>query len=330
MLRKTPILRSLSIAAAFVLSQCERPSPDSSISAPEPQGGESSTAPPAKPALPEEVSFNEHVQPILSEYCYHCHGPDEGTRAPKDNPLRLDLVEHAFEPRENGKPVMIKGDAAASYLVKLLHSKDQDTIMPPPESHKKLAPEKIAVLEKWIDQGAEYQDHWSFIPIERPKLPESGKEWSSHPIDSFIFDKLLENGLEPNPEQDPKRFYRRLHLDSSGLPPTPEDLAGVNWDKLEGEVDRLLASSASAELFSRYWLDAARYADTHGIHIDNYRAIWPYRDWVIEAFKQNMPWDQFTIEQIAGDLLPEPTLEQRIATGFNRCLASTGEGGAIA
>ncbi len=281
-------------------------------------------------ALPEEVSFNEHIQPILSEYCYHCHGPDEKTRFPEDSPLRLDRAEHAYEPRENGKPVIIAGDPAASLLVKLIHSKDPDTIMPPPRSHKELKPEQIALLEKWVEQGAEYQEHWSLIPVTRPKTPASGATWAANPIDHFIFEKLEAKGLDPNPPEEPARFYRRLHLDLTGLPPTPEDVAAFSWDKLDTEVDRLLATTSSAEHFARYWLDAARYADTHGIHIDNYRAIWPYRDWVINAFKANMPWDQFTIEQIAGDMLPDATLDQKIATGFNRCLPTTGEGGAIA
>ncbi|MFC7336640.1 DUF1553 domain-containing protein [Haloferula chungangensis] len=281
-------------------------------------------------SIPDEVTFNEHIQPILSEYCYHCHGPDEKTRVPEDAPYRLDIAEEALAPRENGKPAIIAGDPDASLLVKLIRSKDADSIMPPPRSHKELKPEQIALLEKWVEQGAEYQDHWSLIPVERPEPPAVGETWASNPIDPFIFEKLEAHGLAPNPQGDPERFYRRLHLDLTGLPPTPEDIAAFSWETLDAEVDRLLATTSSAEHFARYWLDAARYADTHGIHIDNYRAIWPYRDWVINAFKANMPWDQFTIEQIAGDMLPDATLDQMVATGFNRCLPTTGEGGAIA
>ena len=284
---------------------------------------------PAPPELPETISFNEHVQPILSEYCYHCHGPDAGTREPKDSPLRLDLEKEAFAARENGKPVIIKGKPADSTLVRLIHETDPEKIMPPPASHKTLDPRQVAVLEKWIEQGAEYEDHWAFIPFKRPELPEAGKDWAANPIDRFIAGKLGENGLAPNPPESPRRFYRRLHLDLTGLPPAPEESAAFTWDKLDAETDRLLATTASAEHFARHWLDAARYADTHGIHIDNYRAIWPYRDWVIRAFQTNMPWDQFTTEQMAGDLLPGRTLDQHVATGFNRCLATTGEGGAI-
>jgi hypothetical protein len=287
---------------------------------------------PAAPAfqLPETVSFNEHVQPVLSEYCYHCHGPDSGTREPKSAPLRLDVEAEAFAVREDGRPVIVKGKPEESLMVKLMRDPDPDKIMPPPASHKTLDPEKIALLEKWIEQGAPYEAHWAFLPVKRPPPPPAGAGWAVNGIDPFIAEKLAEKGLQPNPQEDPARFYRRLHLDLTGLTPSPDDAAAFTWEKLDGEVDRLLATPASAEHFARHWLDAARYADTHGIHIDNYRAIWPYRDWVVRAFQQNMPWDQFTIEQIAGDLLPERTLDQQVATGFSRCLATTGEGGAIA
>lgn len=286
--------------------------------------------------LPETISFNEHVQPILSEYCYHCHGPDSGTREPKDAPLRLDIEADAFAPRDNGKPVIIKGKPAESDLVKRMHEKDPELIMPPPASHKTLGAEQIAILEKWIEQGAPYEAHWAFIPIKRPELPEAGKETAANPIDHFVAEKLTTAGLAPNPPEDLRRFYRRLHLDLTGLPPAPEAVdafeksaVGNLQSAIESAADQLLATPASAEHFARHWLDAARYADTHGIHIDNYRAIWPYRDWVIRAFQANMPWDQFTTEQIAGDLLPNRTLDQQVATGFSRCLATTGEGGAI-
>jgi hypothetical protein len=275
--------------------------------------------------LPETVSFNDHIQPILSENCYHCHGPDSGTREPKSEPLRLDLADEAYANRDGGSPVMIKGDAAASLLMKLIRSADEDEVMPPPSSHKKLSPRDVSLVERWIDQGAVYQEHWSFIGPVRPEVPAG-----VNPIDHFINDRLATVGLKPNPPEDARRFFRRLHLDLTGLPPSPESteefIAASDPDPI---IDALLASPAAAEHQARQWLDAARYADTHGIHIDNYRAIWPYRDWVVDAFAKNMKWDQFTIEQIAGDLLPSPTLEQKIATGFNRCLATTGEGGAI-
>lgn len=294
------------------------------------------TLEPAKSALPETISFNEHVQPVLSEYCYHCHGPDSGTREPKKAPLRLDRVEDAFVLREDGTPVIIKGDPKNSLLVKRMHSNDPDDIMPPPKSHKTMKASDIALIERWIEQGAEYEPHWSFAAVDKPELPESGADWAANPIDRFVAEKLEKSGLSPNPPEDLGRFFRRLHFDLTGLPPAPEAIetfkkaAEANPQKaIEAAADEMLASTASAEHFTRHWLDAARYGDTHGIHIDNYRAIWPYRDWVIRAFEANMPWDQFTTEQIAGDMLPNRTLDQLVATGFSRCVATTGEGGAI-
>ncbi len=285
--------------------------------------------------LPETISFNEHIQPILSEYCYHCHGPDAGTREPKKEPLRLDIEADAFKIRESGSPVIIKGKSAESELMRLVKSTDKDEIMPPPKSHKEMKPRDIALIEKWIDQGAEYEGHWSYQPVVRLDPPKN--DWSNKPIDGFIHEKLIQAGLKPNEPEDPRRFHRRLSFDLTGLPPEPSatDTFVAAYAKdpdaaVSAEADRILETISSAEHLSRHWLDAVRYADTHGIHIDNYRAIWPYRDWVINAFKVNMPWDQFTTEQIAGDLLPQPTLDQKIATGFLRCLSTTGEGGAIA
>lgn len=290
-----------------------------------------------KMALPETISFNEHIQPVLSEYCYHCHGPDEGTRTPKGAPLRLDIEEDAFMARDGGHPVIIKGKPEESLLVKRIRTDDVDLIMPPPESHKTMSEYEVALLEKWIEQGAEYEAHWSFGPVEKPEVPTAGQGWAKNPIDHFIAAKLETNGLEPNGEDDLRRYHRRLSFDLTGLPPKPKEtdafLKAVEENgesAMAAEADRLMATSASAEHFARLWLDAARYADTHGIHIDNYRAIWPYRDWVIRAFEANMPWDQFTLEQIAGDLLPNRTLDQQVASGFSRCMATTGEGGAIA
>ncbi|MES2981168.1 MAG: DUF1553 domain-containing protein [Verrucomicrobiota bacterium] len=285
-------------------------------------------------ALPEVISFNEHIQPILSEYCYHCHGPDAGTREPKKEPLRLDIEADAFKIRESGTPVIIKGNSAESELIKLITSKDKDEVMPPPKSHKVMNSREIALVEKWIAQGAEYEGHWSYEPVVRLDPPKN--DWSEKPIDGFVHEKLAQAGLKPNEPEDPRRFHRRLSFDLTGLPPEPatSDAFVAAYEKnqdaaISAETDRMLETSTSAEHFTRHWLDAARYADTHGIHIDNYRAIWPYRDWVIRAFEANMPWDQFTTEQIAGDLLPKPNLDQKIATGFLRCLSTTGEGGAI-
>ncbi len=287
-----------------------------------------------KLVLPDEISFNEHIQPILSEYCYHCHGPDSGTRRPDKEPLRLDSEEGLAQMRDFGAPVIIKGKPAESELVKLIKSHDKDEVMPPPESHKVMKPREIALLEKWVAQGAVYEGHWAYQPVKR--LEAKPNEWSKKPIDGFVFEKLSEAGLKPNGPEEARRFHRRLAFDLTGLPPQPAEtdafVAAFAKDAdaaISAEADRMLATVASAEQLARHWLDSARYADTHGIHIDNFRSIWPYRDWVIRAFQANMPWDEFTTQQIAGDLMDAPTLDQKVATGFNRCLATTGEGGAI-
>ena len=285
-------------------------------------------------ALPEEISFNEHIQPILSEYCYHCHGPDKGTRRPDKEPLRLDSEAGFLQLRDFGAPVVVKGKPEESELVARIKSHDKSDVMPPPESHKVMQPREIALLEKWVTQGAKYEGHWSYQPIVRTEAPRN--DWSAKPIDSFVYEKIAQAGLQPNKPEEPRRFHRRLALDLTGLPPDPAatDAFVAVYEKdpeaaISAEAERMLGTIQSAEQFARYWLDAARYADTHGIHIDNYRAIWPYRDWVVRAFHANMPWDDFTKEQIAGDLLESPSLDQKVATGFNRCLATTGEGGAI-
>jgi hypothetical protein len=269
--------------------------------------------------LPDTVTFNTHIQPVLSEKCYHCHGPDSGTRQPKKAPLRLDIEEFAFENRENGKPV----------------------VMPPPESHHALTERDIALIEKWIEQGAEYQQHWSFIKPEKLPVPETSNkdlaQWATNPIDGFILAGMEAKGLEPNPEQAAHRLLRRIYFDLTGLPPGANEVqdfvvahAQDPLKAINGVLDKLFKSPGYGEEQARLWLDAARYADTHGIHFDNFRDIWPYRDWVVQAFNNNMPFDQFTIEQLGGDLLPTPTLDQKVATGFNRCLPTTGEGGSIA
>jgi hypothetical protein len=319
------------VFVVFAIAACEQPATRSAAPAEEVPQLETVSA-----ELPQAVSFNEHIQPVLSEYCYHCHGPDSGTREPKSEPLRLDRPEDAFALRENGLPAIVKGKPAESEVVKRMHLTDPDMIMPPPKSHKTMKAEEIALIERWIEQGAEYQPHWAFAAIVKPEPPAAGDGWAANPIDRFIAAKLAENALKPNPPEDARRFYRRLHLDLTGLPPAPEAVeafvtasAADFQTAVAQAADELLATTASAEHFARHWLDAARYADTHGIHIDNYRAIWPYRDWVIQAFKDNLPWDQFTTEQIAGDMLPNRTLDQLVATGFGRCLATTGEGGAI-
>jgi hypothetical protein len=315
-----------------LLASCERPASLATAS------GEIAATPVIEESmdLPAEVSFNEHIQPILSEYCYQCHGPDSGTREPSSDPLRLDLADAVYTEREGGPPPIVKGDPAASSIVMRMLSRDPDEKMPPPEAHKTMEPREIALIERWIEQGGEYQAHWAFNPVVKYAPPAVGGDWVKNPIDGFVFERLEAAGLAPNPPEAWPRFFRRLSFDLTGLPPEPAELAAFVTaaaadpdGAVAAAADRLMTTPAHAEHMARHWLDAARYADTHGIHIDNYRAIWPYRDWVINAFQENLPWDQFTTEQIAGDLLPERTLDQHVASGFNRCLATTGEGGAI-
>ncbi len=286
----------------------------------------------AAAAAPAKISYNDHIQPILAENCFACHGPDSASRKAK---LRLDRAEFATAQRDD-LPAITPGKPEASALVERIVSTDPEERMPPADSHKTLTLAEIALLKRWVAEGAEYQPHWALIAPVRSAVPvrnAATKKWARTPIDHFIAAKLTENKLQPNREEAPARLLRRVTLDLTGLPPTPEDLAAFARDPSPGAydraVDRLLASDACAEQFARQWLDAIRYADTHGIHIDNYRSIWPYRDWVVNAFRQNLPFDQFTVEQMAGDLLPDATLDQKVASGFNRCLATTSEGGAI-
>ncbi len=270
--------------------------------------------------------FNRDVRPILGEYCYHCHGPDPGSR--KEG-IRFDREEGFFAPREDAGPTVVKGQPEKSPLYERIIATDPDDVMPPPKEHKKLKPAEIAVLKKWIEQGAEWQPHWAFLPPEKAALPAG----AAHPVDAFIRERLTTAGLKSSPSADKRTLARRVSLDLTGLPPPPEmmeafvkDAAPDAYEKL---VDQLLASPRYGEHRARYWLDAARYGDTHGLHIDNYREIWPYRDWVITAFNRNQRFDDFTVEQIGGDLLLKPTREQLIATGFHRCNITTAEGGTI-
>jgi mono/diheme cytochrome c family protein len=281
----------------------------------------------------EAVSYNNQIAPILSEHCFHCHGPDSAARKPKKQPLRLDRPDFAYALRDDGKPVIIKGDPAASELVRRITATDDD-VMPPASEHKPLNSAEIALLQQWISQGGKYEKHWSLIAPVKPAVPKDGAKWVRNPVDNFVARKMAQYGLTHNPPEQKARLYRRLSFDLTGLPPSPgevEAFARSGSDRAyEKAVDRMLASDAGAEHFTRLWLDAVRYADTQGIHLDYARSIWPYRDWVINAFKTNMPFDQFSIEQIAGDLLPGATDRQKVASGYNRLLETTSEGGAIA
>jgi hypothetical protein len=278
----------------------------------------------------EAVEFNRDVRPILADACFRCHGPDSAARQAD---LRLDLEESAKASRE-GKTAIAPGKSADSELWRRISSADADEHMPPADSGKKLTPEQIDTLRRWIEQGAKWQRHWSFLPPEQAISPISHcPPRALNPIDSFLHARLAREGLNPAPRAAPATLLRRVTLDLTGLPPTPEELAAYLADRspdaYERVVDRLLTSPRYGERMAVRWLDAARYADTSGYQSDGERHMWRWRDWVIEAFNANQPFDQFTIEQLAGDMLPEATLDQRIATGFNRNHRGNGEGGII-
>ncbi len=282
----------------------------------------------------ERLSFNTDVQPVLSEYCYHCHGPDAGTRKPANNPLRLDIEEYALAPRDDGKPVIIPGDPENSLAVRLMRSRDPNEMMPPPEAHKDMPEEAIELLVRWIEEGAEYEDHWAFLPPERPEHPEPAHpELVKNPIDHFIQAELDKAGLAPMPPGDPRALARRASLDLTGLLPDPDDVeafaADPSDEAYQAFLDSLFETTAYAEHRTRYWLDYVRYADTHGLHFDNYRSIWPYRDYVIRSFAANKPYDEFVREQVAGDIMPAPDADALIATGYIRSNVTTNEGGTI-
>lgn len=281
-------------------------------------------------AAEQAINFSREIRPILSENCFACHGPDEQQRKAK---LRLDTKEGAFASKD-GVHIIKPGSSGESELIQRLITDDQDDVMPPPKVGKKLSAAQIELLKKWIDQGAKWETHWAFEKPARPELPKvKDTSWPKNEIDYFVLEKLEAEKLKPQPEADKATLIRRASLDATGLPPTIEELdaylADGSADAYEKVVNRLVDSSRFGEQMARYWLDGARYADSHGYHIDSTRDIWKYREWVIEAFNKNMPFDQFTIEQLAGDLLPEATTSQKIGSGYVRCNMSTGEGGAI-
>ena len=278
-----------------------------------------------------KVDFNRDIRPILSDNCFSCHGPDEKGRKAK---LRLDVREDATKAGDDGKAPIAPGAPEKSTVVQRITTPDADDLMPPAKSGKKLTSAQIELIQKWIAGGAEYKGHWAFEKPVRSAAPEvKNTSWAKNDIDKFVLARLEKEGLAPSKEADKATLIRRVTLDLTGLPPTSEEvdafLADTRPDAYEKLVDRLLQSPRFGEQMARYWLDGARYADSHGYHIDSERSIWKYREWVIEAFNQNKPFDQFTLEQLAGDLLPNPTTDQKIASGFVRANMSTGEGGAI-
>ncbi len=271
----------------------------------------------ANAASPE---YNRDVRPILSENCFSCHGADSASRKAK---LRLDSFEEATAKRTDGSQSIIPGRPDDSEVIRRIFD-DGDDLMPPENSHKVLTAHQKDLLKRWIGDGAKYQPHWSFIAPGKAPLPKvKTPRWVRNPVDAFILARLESEKLQPAAEADRRTLARRLSFDLTGLPPKPEEVEAFVADKslnaYEKLVDRWLASPQWGEHRARYWLDAARYADTHGIHFDNYREMWSYRDWVISAFNANMPFDQFTVENLAGDLLPDATREQQVGSGFNRC-----------
>ena len=278
-----------------------------------------------------KIEFNRDIRALLSDNCFACHGPDENKRKAK---LRLDVKDEAFKPAKSGDYAIVPGDLKKSQLVARITAKDEEEVMPPPKTGKKLTPQQIDLLKRWIAEGATWQTHWAYETPKRPALPPvKDATWPKNEIDHFILAKLDKEKLKPSKEADKTTLVRRASFDLTGLPPTPDEVDAFLADKspqaYEKVVDRLLNSPRYGEHQARYWLDAARYADSHGFHIDSERSLWKWRDWVINAYNKNMPFDEFTIEQLAGDLLPEATVDQKIGSGFIRANMSTGEGGAI-
>ncbi len=278
----------------------------------------------------DEIDFNRDVRPILSGKCFACHGPDARSL---QGGLRLDLQHSVTSPAESGKTAIVPGDPEMSELVRRITATDSDLVMPPPDSHKALKASEKEILRTWISEGAEYKQHWSFLMPERHGAAmASDPAWNNHEIDRFVFAALQKQGMTASPEADPLTLIRRVSLDLRGLPPTiaeidefTADTSGIAWERM---VDRMLDSPHFGERMAMIWLDLARYGDTNGYHADSDRPVWVWRDWVVDAFNSNMPFDQFTIWQLSGDLLPNATVEQKIASGFNRNVRFNEEGGA--
>ena len=283
----------------------------------------------------EPVSFNREVRPILAGICFNCHGPDAATN---EGGVRLDELKYAIREGDSGELTIVPGSSKASELIRRIFDKDDP--MPPADFQKQLTAEQKETLKRWVDEGAKYEGHWAFQNPTRPKVPETedvknGKEpkWARNPIDQFILRKMKDAGLEPSPEASRRTLIRRLALDLTGLPPTKTEidnfLADKSPDAYEKLVDHFLSSEAYGEKMARPWLDHARYADSNGFQSDGSRDMWAWREWVIKAYNRNLPFDKFTVEQLAGDMLPNPTQDQIVATGFNRNHRLNGEGGRI-
>jgi mono/diheme cytochrome c family protein len=285
----------------------------------------------AVPRPEGSISFNRDVRPILADNCYACHGPDRNQR---QKGLRLDREEVAKAPLSSGQVAIVPGHPEQSALVARITDADEQRRMPHVSSGKdRLSAAQIETLRRWIEQGASWEPHWSYIRPIRPPLPAVKRaDWPKNPVDAFVLAGIEKQGLSPSPEAGRRELLRRLSFDLTGLPPTPDEvhafIADTAPDAYERQVDRLLASPRFGERMAAHWLDLVRYADSVGYHSDNPRTVWRYRDYVIGAFNRNLPFDQFTTVQLAGDLLPDPSMEQRVASGYNRLLQTTEEGGA--
>lgn len=276
-----------------------------------------------------DLRFNRDVRPVLAETCFRCHGPGV-----KKAGLRLDQREVALKPAESGEVPIVPGKTDESEIIRRIFSEDESEVMPPPSAKKPLTLEQKNLLKQWVERGAPYEAHWSYTAPVKDAVPRLDKlAGAGNPIDAFIADRLQRDGLTMSPEADKETLIRRVSFALTGLPPTPREVDAFLGDlsvKAYGNmVERYLFSPRYGEEMARHWLDVARYADTHGLHLDNERQMWHYRDWVVKSFNDNQPFDRFTIEQLAGDQLPEPTPDQLVATGFNRCGVTTSEGGSI-
>ena len=280
---------------------------------------------------PDPVSFNREIRPILASHCYACHGPD---KQQEKAGLRLDLEDRAKQPLPSGVTAVVPGDLESSALISRITADDPEDVMPPPAHEKPLSPEQIQTLRRWVEEGAKWERHWAYIRPERPDPPQvKTQNWDRNDLDRFVLAQQEKRGLEPSPEAPRTKLIRRASLDLTGLPPTVaeieaflEDDSDQAYEKL---VDRLLESKHYGERQAMFWLDLARYGETQGFHHDRHRDMWRWRDWVINAYNENKPFDEFTVEQLAGDLLPNPTREQLVATGFHRNEMTTSEGGAL-
>ncbi|MEL6923209.1 MAG: DUF1549 domain-containing protein, partial [Bacteroidota bacterium] len=322
MIRSYPFLLAIALLTAIcLLSQCADPVP--------------SDLREAQLSLPDKVDFNYHVKPLLSDRCFKCHGPDANQRQAD---LRLDFAEHAYGNTNSDKSVastvLTPGNLRKSELFRRLVSDDPDIVMPTPESNLSLSANEKALLIKWIEQGAEYQEHWSFVAPQQAKLPTvAQKDWPQQELDHFMLKAMEDQELTPAAPASKSTLLRRITIDLTGLPPTPTELAAFlgddRPDAYERAIDRLMATPQYGERMAVEWLDVARYADSHGYQDDGMRNTWPWREWVIRKFNENMPYDQFITEQLAGDLLPNPTSDQLLATCFNRNHPQTQEGGVV-